>query len=237
MLRPATGESATPRMPFFPAVEAADGGGPPGRGGSSCCSAGAAAGAGADPSGSGGSNGDDGFVFATWVLGSGAQGSSGLGAAAALSGATAGFAVDGAGFAAGSAGFAPGATGFASPSAPIGGAGGSGWPASFAGGVLSVPLDAREPRVGRGSGKRMLKGCGASVAAAGAVVCALSCPSSARMRCSMHCTFLSSSSFDGAAGTAGALGAAGLAGSPKARAPPTPDIAAVVSSTANGRNG
>src|SRR5271166_3039454 len=75
MLRPATGESATPKMPFFPVAELADPAGPPGKGGSSCCSAGA----GAEAPGSGGSNDDDGAVFApgdaATDLGCGAQGS------------------------------------------------------------------------------------------------------------------------------------------------------------------
>lgn len=75
MLRPATGESATPRIPLFPVAELADTAGPPGKGGSNCCSAGA----GAEVPGSGGSNDDDGAVFAAGVavtdLGCGAQGS------------------------------------------------------------------------------------------------------------------------------------------------------------------
>src|SRR5436305_13889060 len=60
--------------------------------------------------------------------------------------------------------------------------------------------------------------------------CALSCPSSARTRCSMHCKFLRSSSFEictGAAWVAGATGGEDLTGSPTTKVAPSADIAEV----------
>src|SRR5438046_3949076 len=91
MLRPGTGDSATPRMPLFLESVLPDGGGPPGSGGSNCCSAVAdLPAAGGDPPGSEGSNGDDEAVFpadADADLSCGAQGSALLfGRAAALAG-------------------------------------------------------------------------------------------------------------------------------------------------------
>lgn len=56
----------------------------------------------------------------------------------------------------------------------------------------------------------------------------------------MHCRFLSSSSFEGIAGTAGAMGGAGALGlpcSPTASLPPMLNMAAVVSRTIKARDG
>src|ERR1700730_10527438 len=243
MLRPATGESATPRMPFFPVVVPASVAGPPGSGGNSCCSAGGAAGDG--PPGSGGNNGDEGDVLAVWVGGTGAHGSAALFAAgAALAGGTADFGACSGGLATGSEDFAAGSVGFAAGSAGLGvTASAPGWAASFAGGGMGAPSDTRAPRVGRGSGNRVLKGWGVSpagvsaAAPAGAAVCALSCASSARIRCSMHCTFRSSSSFEGAGAAACGMGADGLPPSPRANLSPMLNMAAAVSRTIDARRG
>src|SRR5262245_22659265 len=253
MLRPGTGDSATPRMPLFLEPALPDGGGPPGKGGSNCCSALAGLSAGGDPLGSEGSNGDVGVVFAGVVdadLGCGAQGSALLlGAAAALlGGATAGAlgaavgalggaaagvlgaavgTLAGAGILGAAAGVvlgsvAAGVVGCASVfggsasvlsgSAAIGvgvAAGSAGWAASWIGGLIfkgpgALAALASLPGIRT---KRLGKGCGGS-AAGDAVLCDFSCPSSARMRCSMHCKFRNSSSVESGC----AVGAAGMEG-------------------------
>ena len=152
MLRPATGESATPRMPLFPGVA-----GPPGKGGS---------------------NGGD--AFATSVddcaLGCDAQGSApAFGAAVGLPGGVADFAAGSAALAFGSGALA---VGFAV--------------SLFAGFLAFASISGiRTKRVGKGFGGSAVldraPSAGTPVPATGGVaVCELSCPSSARRRCSIH---------------------------------------------------
>src|SRR5262245_37769453 len=212
MLRPGTGESSLPRMGLVPGA----GGMTPGR----------AVGPGVDSAGSPGSGGRSGGCgegavaagvggadFATRVDGDGALGCGAQGSVAALA------------TAAGLLGGTAGGVALGAVSAP-----------SCFEGVLAFasPPRTRTVRMGKGFGGPAASGCvlsaGTSVPAFGAAACDLSCPSSTRMRCSMHCILLNSSSFESC--TAGAGGAGDLTGSPIASPLPTLTIAAVASSIA-----